>query len=496
MKRLLIITMALLVLLIGCSNQTSHTTMNTTQDNATPDFDYSGKTILTWYSCANVKVENEINIYLSSLGKNYAVKFVYEPAAHDDHYFDSIKQKMENKEQIDILTTGYYDIEYDKFPTAYQYYICSGMFLPLDDYLFSTEVGKKLYNQMPEGYWKALRADGSIYGLSVSGMLGSSPGYYVNKKLADKYGWDISKPISDQIDILKKIEKKENKVMPVYMGADLGSASTVPNQFCLIHGVYYDKSLDAVGRITEDEEWLYGLKQLNTLVNEGLVTTWYNKDDPFETEQEFVDMFCAPADGYLEYGQISDHVGFVQFNDAYLCFDKMKYSIPSMATGVASCSENPDLAFDLLATVNTDVYLNNLLTFDGAEPNENGKMPLENLSSKFQSFFANRMICHKAEYESDNYSEWFTSVLSAEDTPIYWGFMFDVRPVQDIYGKVASCVVSFDFCRKIPFEQLISELDEKLDKAGIDELIAEINRQYDNWKNNTPIGSYNSNLPL
>ena len=471
--------MVLLLLLAGCSAQTEPDA-----SAAHPDFDYSDKTILTWYSCANVAVENEINIYLSSLGKEYAVKFVYEPATHYDHYFDSIKQKMENKEQIDILTTGYYEIEYDKFPVAYHYYICNGMFLPLDDYLYSTDIGKKLYAQMPEGYWNALKANGSIYGLSVSGMIGSSPGYYVNKKLADKYGWDIRKPITEQIDILKTIEVKEKKVRPVYMGADLGSASTAPNQFCLIHGVYYDKSSDTVGRITEDEEWLSGLKQLNTLVNERLVTTWYSANDSFESPQEFVDMFCAPASEYLEYGNVSDHVGFVQFDDAYLCFDETKYSTPSMATGVASCSEYPDLAFDLLATVNTDEYLNNLLTFDGATPDKNGKISLENLSSKFQSFFANRMICHIAEYETDNYSVWFTSVLSTEDTPAYWGFMFDVRPVQDIYGEVASCVINFDFCRHIPFEQLISELDEKLDNAGIDELIAEINRQYDNWKNN------------
>lgn len=472
--------MAVLIFLTGCqqpqteivSTESSYPTLDefVSQD--------SGKTVLVWCLSTSTKriPLNTVNEYLSSLGKDYVVYFERIQADKGNYYIDSVKKRIADGYAVDILSTGSYFPADEGFTNPYHRYVLEDMFLPLDEYLSDTELGQKLYNQMPTGYWKSLSVNDKIYGVSVQGMLSEKQGYLANKKLAKKYNWDINKPINEQLDILNKIQEKEKEYVPCVLEHPLGSPAYQPNSFMNTFGVYYDYASDSVKKITEDEEWLSDIRTVNTLVREKLLARIESSKKPFLT---LCSAFPFTRTGYDD---SAEAIGFSRIDESILCLDEQRLSTPIMATGLSKNSQNPDLAFDLLATVQTDAYLNNLLSFNGAEPNSNGNMSVESIGFEFYHTFGNRMVSYQSEAEAYDYTEKFYNILSTESIPLYWGFAFDSRSVNDVYVSVIKVMDAFDFCQDTDFDSLIADLNRKLDEAGIDELVDEINRQYDDYR--------------
>lgn len=479
MKRLIIFFMAVLILFVGCGQAEAEPEIVSNESYPTYEEFISQetvKTVLIWYSNDSLEKSllNSVNEHLDSLGKDYAVYFERIQYDKGSYYIDNVKKRIADGYAVDILSTGSYFPEDEGFSNPYHHYISEDIFLPIDEYLSDTAVGKKLYNQMPSGYWKSLSVNGKIYGVSVQGMLTETYGYYANKKLAEKYGWDINKPIVSQLDILKKI--KEKGIVPCYIDYSPGSPAYQPNPFMNTFGVYYDASNDSVKRITKDEEWLDRIRTINTLAREEFLIENASNKEPFLS-------LCAifPFTGE-EYGCTIETIGFIEISPSILCLDEPGLSTPIMATGVSKSSQYPDLAFDLLATVQSDAYLNNMLSFKGAQPDSNGNMPVESTGFEFYHTFGNRMISYQSEAEAKDYPEKFYNILSGENTPAYWGFAFDSAPVKDVYQRVIKVMNSFDFCQNTDFDSLIADLNSKLDEAGIDELVNEINNQYDDYK--------------
>lgn len=204
-------------MILRCSKSTSENgdlDEITTQSNVLPTFEkvqaeYPGKTVLVWAAqyMRAVPVE-EINKYLDNNGYDFAVCFkpfdvdITESALFPDACVENIK-RLDSGEQIDIIS-----------PMNYKDYVFGGMYEPLDDYL-ETDLGKNLYGIMPTGHWESLRINGSIYGVHGPDGYALTPdwGYFVNAELVEKYDFDVSKPIGEQIDILKKLSKTKRAAM-------------------------------------------------------------------------------------------------------------------------------------------------------------------------------------------------------------------------------------------------------------------------------------------
>lgn len=74
-------------------------------------------------------------------------------------------------------------------------------FLPLDDLLANSEIGKKLMEIYPEGLTDFAIRNGSIYALPNYQMLYTQPAAYVQKSLADEYGLDLNATYNSIADL-------------------------------------------------------------------------------------------------------------------------------------------------------------------------------------------------------------------------------------------------------------------------------------------------------
>ena len=453
--------------------------------------EYPDKTVLVWamqYMGA-VPVE-EINKYLDDNGYDLAVCF--KPIHVDyenyrrfpDACVEDTKELLDSGEQIDIIS-----------PMNYEDYVFGGMYEPLDDY-FETDLGKKLYGIMPTGHWESLRINGRIYGVHGPSGYTLTPdwGYFVNAGLAEKYGFDVSKPIDEQIDILKKVKQNEP-------GCDIFSMSLSRTQIPILNVGLKEISIGAVSVYWNDEthsaecafdnaEYLQRLRLYDALKGEGLF-----KNDRYSTSKNNFFIMQENIEGAGTVYNTSDRVT-VNYNgneiEAIPVYDSPTYIRKcGVATGVCSYSDSKEKAFRLLALTQTDAYLNNLLSFgiEGEDYElENGAIKEVSVDYSFNKlYFANHMICLPYEefwFTPEQYEEIYANAGTFGDS----GFVVDLAPIaaelnvtepvfDDLYFRTQKDGV------ELSFEETISALRKRLEDAGIQKIIDECNRQYEVYKN-------------
>lgn len=449
---------------------------------------YPDKTVLVWvfegtgydYE-APVKV-NEINEYLNEQGYNFAVCFYPIKYSMDNEYFytDRVVEMIENGEQVDIIYTSFTNSG-ESGNNAYHKYIYNGLFDPLDEY-FKTEIGEKLYNIMPENHWAGLRVNGKIYGVDGSlHNLSDDYGYYVNAELADKYNFDISKPIEDQLNILQAV--KENESCDVFaMYDNLNIQSFYSDVQDITSAVFWDENEQCAKSIIENNTYLDRIKLFRTL-----------KDNSFVTDMSVVHMnnfFILQsnyAGGKVIYkdGKPCDVNYWDNIISAYPVFNENTSVRASyMATGVCSTSQYKDKAFELLALTQTDPYLNNLISFgiEGTDYNlVDGKVDVVGNRMSLDRFI-NKMICYPFEDEPLDMAAAYSEVFENANVPSDIEFAFDGRGTEKETADTFDVLFENTFLHGDSFEESFSELEAELEKSGIQKIIDECNKQYEEYK--------------
>lgn len=452
--------------------------------------EYPDKTVLVWAAqYMNAVPVEEINKYLDDKGYDFAVCFmpfnvdITESALFPDACVENIKERLDSGEQIDIIS-----------PMNYKDYVFGGMYEPLDEY-FETDPGKILYGIMPTGHWESLRINGSIYGVHGPDGYALTPdwGYFVNAELAKKYDFDVSKPIDEQIDILKKVKQNET-------GCDVFSMSLSRTQIPILNigvkeismsaaSVYWNNETHSAECAFDDVEYLERLRLYDALKGEDLF-----KDARFSSSHNFFIM-QENIEGAGAVYKTSDRVT-VNYNgneiEAIPVYNSPTYIRESgVATGICSYSDNKEKAFELLALTQTDAYLNNLLAFGIEGENywlENGAIKEVSPYYAFNRiYFANNMIClphDKLQFTPEQYEEIYANAEIFEDS----GFVVDIEPIAAELNVVEPVLDDLIFREEkdgveLSLEETISDLRKRLENAGIQKIIDECNRQYEVYLN-------------
>ncbi|MCD7733374.1 MAG: ABC transporter substrate-binding protein [Oscillospiraceae bacterium] len=450
--------------------------------------EYPEKTILVVAMIGNsysVNIQNAVNEYLDSIGKDYVI-FIetvdlnviysdYYPSNYGSvDYYSSLKALVDSGEQIDIIST-------DK----YYYCIRDDLLLPLDSYLESTEVGQTLYSMMPENLWTSLRYNGMVYGINCNGSLSYQKCLYLNAELVDKYGYDIEKPLTEQMDILEQVVSEESSVTPVMTYSNYQTSAYIDSQV-LTTGIYWDEEKKTAKSWLDNDEFVSYLEMMYSLNLEGYVREY----SFFNSFFAFENTVYLPADNGdifdLPFGTDSDRNRV--YIPVYVVYDdSVSLTRDSNAVGVSKTSENQDMAFDFIATMLTDEELNNRMCYADYEDYilDNGKIEPDTHYQTAYEQFANLLLCvptyDESSYIAETYFESLESAYISED----FDFVFDdskvyqqcieVRAVTCVYGKNM-----FNYSN-LTFEEYLNEYRATLEEAGINDIIAEANRQYAEW---------------
>lgn len=438
---------------------------------------YPDKTILTWavvehFDLPAVMQTEKINEYLDSLGKNYAVCFI--PVNDATGGYPSYRAAVE-----DMISGG---VEFDLlYGRAIPSMVYSGIYAPITDYLQNNPV----YSLMPMNYWQANTIDGEIYTMGdPEEIIGKSYTYFVNKELADKYGYDLEKPILEQLDILETV--KSNEKCNVFLTTGyMYYPSCFINTRCFDYGAFWSDGDNCAKCIFDNEDYIERLRTVYTLKQLGYAS--YAKDNMIRDK---VFIYAVPNIYKAKIGDVQSLEIKRGIEDEYYRSDIDKeYILQSVYTGngVAAISEHKDEAFDLLATAYSDPVLNNLLAYGAEGDNyilENGQANVLDYTWR-AACFANKLICLCETDESPNRREILRDAVENAHTDGAIGFKFKSFEVSAEIAAVND-VMYGDFQNTAPlaendFDEMIAEYRQKLYDAGLQRIIDEVNSQYEDW---------------
>lgn len=458
-----------IVSLSGCSQPKSdEPSVTSTADEAAG----SDKTVIscTYNSADGVSAppEKEVNEYLESMGCDFTVSFV--PI---DYIGNGLKRLVEKGTPPDIVYTVCLEFE-DMETTVYSKLYYDDMYLCLNDYLFNTESGKKLYEAFPEKHWNELKAGGGIYAVDGSlSTLTTNFGYVYDKALVEKYGYDISLSPLEQLDKLSEIAKGENTV-PFLLGDDFFSVAGYTDSRRLAKGVVFDEKTCKAISVLEDEEFLSSIEVAYTLAQQGLANS-ENRSNYFAMR------FFSPVN-------MQNGVPFEYQSRTVLpqMKNSPKLQSPVNVIGIYKDSANPDKAFEFLSLCITDPYLNNLLTYGV----EGGSCKIDSDGyvtkrwdgeSSTVSQFINRYIAHPNSIErfmKISSEQYVDTMEAAEQRPAAAECVVNVdsvyaesQAVELVLKEMSAEIVAPE--KDVDFNAFVGSYRKKLSEVGLQAIIDE-----------------------
>ena len=410
---------------------------------------------------------------------------------------DTINLKIASNEEFDLLWT----VSWDNYAARVQ----QGAFLPLNDLI--DQYGQDAKSVIPPALMEGgVFPDGYNYGLPVNKEIGSQRGVLLRKDLLEKYNLDPGtvKTLEDLEPMFEVIKNNEPDVVPFYSEKDSVTANSI---------------LDAANYI---ELYSFGV-----LHREGDGYTVINKfEDPLFIENLKLQRKWYEA-GYVnkDAATITDFSGGIKAGKAFAFaewlkpgkdaevsatseFDWVQVELtrPLISTNdtlgsmmsISRTSSDPERAMMFLNMLYTDKYLVNLLAFgiEGkhwvkAEGEDNIiKLP-EGVTPQTSGYnpgtawmFGNQFLDYLWDNEDPQKWEKFKAFNEQAEPSKTLGFIFDTTPVKNEIAAFNNAKGEFSpglLSGTLDPDEYLPKFQEKIRSIGGDKIIAEIQKQLDEW---------------
>ncbi|MFJ7934486.1 ABC transporter substrate-binding protein [Sporosarcina sp. NPDC096371] len=439
---------------------------------------------IKWYTIGTPqkdteKVFEEVNKYLKE-EINATVKMTQ----IDWGDWDQKSQVMINSgEPVDIIFAS---------GTKYVQNAQKGAFIALDDLLENE--GKELKETLDPALLEGVKIDGQVYGIPANKEAARQTVYTFNNVLAEKYGFDLStvKTLEDLEPMLKIIKENEPGVTPMatskaYLPYDYIFNNEMP------FGIPFEGDTDHVINPFESDLTMEIYKTMHKYYKAGYlkedaatskdswpldVANWFVR---LGDSQPYADLLWSRAAKYELVSVPAEQP--VTIND----------SVSGSIQAISATSKNPEKAMEFLNLLNTDPYLRNLVDkgLEGVhyEKNEDGR--IKDLPARIESYniptysIGNFFTLYL--YDTDPVDKWdqfkvFNESATAAPT---LGFHFNNAAVRAEIAAITN--ISKEFypalaTGSVDPEVYLPKYNKKLKEAGIDKVLQEIQKQYDEWK--------------
>ena len=407
-------------------------------------------------------------------------------------YPDQITMKFNAQEEFDIVWTANW---YNPFLAN----VAKHNFLPLDGLI--EEYAPKTMVTLPKAVIDSARVNGVLYALPSWQQLARGWGVYMAKELADKYELKLDevKKIEDLEPFLQKIKENEPQLYPIRL--ENGIVSTVLDgmkdyyEVAGAAGAWFNINTPAdeieIINIYETEQYKYMLQFMADWYKKGYIrqdiASVQDDNADFSNEKYAVTTGnMGPDSNASQTAKFGREYVSIQFTTPFIG----QAGATSTMNAISSTSKNPERALMFLDIVNTDPQVYNLISW-GIEGKHYKKLDDTHMELIPDSGFApnnhwvigntfNSLLVpgQSAEMEAQKIEGDKTARVAS-----LLGFTFDPTPVKTQVTNVGAVQAEYGVLvtGAADYEKLLPEFLEKLKAAGIDDVIAECQRQVDEW---------------
>lgn len=404
-------------------------------------------------------------------------------------YENKVTMMLSSGEPLDLVFTAAGTLDYSMNAAK-------GAFLELDELL--DKYGKETKEILTDSFLEGARINGKLYALPANKDKAHNFGFVYRTDLAEKYNFDMEsvKSFEDLKPMLEVIKANEPEVTPLGMSG--GRNPAVALDFDTVTypcGMFPDAEDDKIINVVETEEYLNACKLAEQYFKAGYVRQDCAVSTNYGAIQKEGGFFisleqCKPgkadelasASNGQSFGQIDITPSRTAITDA----------TGSMMAIPRNC-KNPDRVMQFLNLLYTDPVLNNLVV-NGIENKhyiKKGENRIERINESgysqagYQWMFGNVMLNYLLPDEADDKYERLTEYNETAEPSRMLGFAFDSEPVRNELAAITNVEKEFRVqveTGSVNVEEYIKNYREKLKSAGIDKVIAEMQKQYDEWR--------------
>ena len=408
-------------------------------------------------------------------------------------------------EKIQLGLAGGEDIDICNMAPRFGFlsHVSRGAFLPLDEVIEKN--APELLSIMPADFWEAAKVGGELYGVPNYQIVGRMNGFVAQKELLDKYGFDLSKTskLEDIEPFLASVKAGEEPNM-VPSGITGGSYAWGLSHYVGFEAIGSEKYPTA---IRNHDETLTVVNQFATEEFKNyckLLRDWYQKGYVAQAGAS------DSESDLLQQGLIASRVdnvapGMEENFEKQMGGRKVQTQVidpPFVNTAniiatmncVNARTKYPDLCVKFLDLINRNVdNIYNTLVFgiEGKHYNKTGDNRVEKIAdsgydlSGYSWELGNNFNAYVYGSQADDLWEQTAKINEGAEVSMILGFSFDIEPVQT---ELSSCQAVVDeylgpIARgSVDVDTELPKFLEKLEAAGVDKVIAEAQRQINEWK--------------
>ena len=436
------------------------------------------------------KVEEKINAYLKEKGANFDI-FLTELSSGT--YTEKANASLLNKE-INLFWTASWEQTVgtnEMFANNLAYDITN--LLP----------GTDLYNSMDKGQWDATKYDGKNYFVPV--YKDNVEGYDLmfRKDLVDKFGWDLSK-VKSLKDIEPMLEdcKNEGLKYPYLTQRTAMFFRYYINDFDFFTQASWlavDRSTDSVVNPVASSQY----KEFCTLMSQWVEKGYLSLDD---AQKVTTDQTTQTKDWGISWWtdipvNAEANTRYNQEVEMAAVTDRWAHSTSALGSCYAitknSTEAQAKACIEFLGYLYTDSKLADIYTFgiegenftyEGNKVNQKPATDTNYHHSMWES--ASATVVTPLTNEPDNKAELYKAFNGGAKTSCAAGFRFDKKPVEAEYAACDNVFNEYGFGLENgnvavgDIDKTIADYQAALDAAGYQKVLAEFQKQYDEWKKN------------
>jgi len=489
---------ALSAILAGCGSgneQNAGSTTNTAiSDKAGADNTLKPVNLTLYYPGSPQEdlplVNEEINKYLTQkINATVELKPIEWGA-----WYDKTNLMFASNESFDMMfAAGWLN-----YPQA----VARKVFQPVDDLM--EKYGQDVIKNIPKETLEAGRIDGKLYAVATYKEFASAGGISMRKDLVDKYKLDLSniKTIYDLDPVFEMIKKNEPNVLPLQDAGGSLSGFVMDRLFDPVNDqvavIKYDTPNTKVVNLYAQPEVMEMAKLFKSWMDKGYInkdaaTTKQSSDDVVKAGKAFSSGIVTKP-GIESLAAINTGMPMVVI--PLTPSRGNTQDATSAMFGISINSKNPERSMMFLNLLHSDKYLLNLLNF-GIEGTHYVKIDentidypsgLNATTSPYVSnntwMFGNQLMNYIwPDQPKDLWDQYRELNASKSESPVN-GFTFNLEPVKAEEAAVKNVL---DEMRPgirtgtLDPETYMPKLLDKLKSAGIDKIIAEKQKQIDEW---------------